>query len=203
MPQMEIFREKQVEILYFVDKIDEFVTQNLDEYDGKKLMSVTRQDLDLDKIIVEEKKEPDKKEKEKLEEEQKEKQEKFKELFVTMKKHLGDKVTEVRLSKRLTTSPVCLVTSNKGMTFNMEQLLKGAQQIAPRATKIMEINEKHEILSVLEDIFKKDKDSQDLKRFTELLYHQALLIEGYELENPVEYSTLVSDMMVKAYKNKL
>ncbi|MGE5340104.1 MAG: molecular chaperone HtpG [Candidatus Omnitrophota bacterium] len=203
MPQMEIFREKKVEILYFVDKIDEFVTQNLDEYDGKKLMSVTRQDLDLDKIIVEEKKEPDKKAEEKVSEEQKEKENKYKDLFAVMKKHLGDKVTEVRLSKRLTTSPVCLVTSNKGMTFNMEQLLKGANQIAPKPTKIMELNERHEVLSVLEDIFAKDKESQELKKFSELLYHQALLIEGYELENPVEYSNLVSEMMVAAYKHRI
>jgi len=201
MPQMEIFREKNVEIFYFMDKIDEFVTQNLDEYAGKKLMSITRQDLDLDKIIVGEKKEPDREDEKRKEEEKKEKEEKYKELFKAMKKHLGDKVTEVRLSKRLTTSPVCLVTSNKGMTFNMEQLLKGANQIAPKATKMMELNEKHPIFSIVNDIFEKDNNSSELKLYSELLYQQALLIEGYELEDPVKYANLVSEMMVKAHKN--
>lgn len=202
MPQMEIFREKRVEILYFVDKIDEFVTQNLDEYDGKKLMSVTRQDLDLDKIIVEEKKESDKVEEEKKKEEKKEKEGKYKELFEAMKTHLGEKVAEVRLSKRLTTSPVCLVTTNTGVTFNMEQLLRSANQITPKASRIMELNEHHEIFNVLQNLFHSDKNSQDLKMYSELLYHQALLIEGYELENPVDYSRLVSEMMVKAYKKE-
>jgi molecular chaperone HtpG len=202
MPQLEIFREKNVELLYFVDKIDEFVTQNLDEYEGKKLMSITRQDLNLDDIIGEDKKD-EKKEKEKdKKEDQEKKDDRYKELFETMKKHLGERVSEVRLSKRLTTSPVCLVSSNTGMTFNMEQLLKGANQIAPRATKIMELNEKHNVFGVLQDMYEKDISSQDLKKLTELLFHQALLIEGYELDNPVEFSNLISEMMVTAYNKE-
>lgn len=203
MPQMEIFRDKNIEILYFVDKIDEFVTQNLDEYDGKKLMSIVRQDLDLDNLIEEEEGE-DKKAKEeeekKKQEQDKEKNEKYKDLFAQMKANLGEKVTEVRLSKRLTSSPVCLVTSNTGVTFNMEQLLKGANQITPKATKIMELNEKHKVFSVLNVLYAKQKDSLELKQLSELLYHQAMLIEGYQLENPVEFSNLLSDMMVTAYK---
>lgn len=200
MPQLEIFREKHVEILYFVDKVDEFVTQNLDEYDGKKLMSITRQDLDLDSIIEDEKKEKDKDKKKETKKDDEKKEDKYKDLFDTMKKHLGDKVSEVRLSKRLTTSPVCLVSGSSGMTFNMEQLLRGANQIAPKAAKIMELNEKHAIFSVLRDMYEKDKNSQELKKFSDLLFHQALLIEGYELDNPVEFSNLISDMMVTAYK---
>jgi molecular chaperone HtpG len=205
MPQLEIFRDKNIEILYFVDKIDEFVTQNLDEYDGKKLMSITRQDLDLDNLIEEEdkdKKAAKEEEKKKKEELEKEKDKKYKDLFAVMKAHLGDKVTEVRLSKRLTSSPVCLVTSNTGVTFNMEQLLKGANQITSRATKIMELNEEHNVFTVLNEMYKKNKDSLELKQFSQILYHQAMLIEGYELENPVEFSNLISDMMVTAYKKK-
>jgi molecular chaperone HtpG len=203
MPQLEIFKEKNIEILYFVDKIDEFVTQNLDEYDGKKLMSITRQDLDLDNLIEEksEDKEKDKKEKDaKKDDKDKEKEEKYKDLFEAMKTHLGEKVTGVRLSKRLTTSPVCLVSGNTGVTFNMEQLLRGANQITSQATKIMELNEKHPVFDALQESFKKDKESNQLKQFSELLYHQAMLIEGYELDNPVEFSNLLSDLMVSAYK---
>lgn len=200
MPQLEIFREKNIEILYFIDKVDEFVTQNLDEYDGKKLKSITRQDLDLDEVLGSETDEDQKKED--VPKEKDNVSEQYKDLFATIKVHLGDKVTEVRLSRRLTTSPVCLVTSSKGMTFNMEQLLKGANQIAPKATKIMELNEKHSVFNVLQDMYRKNKDSLEMKKFSELLYHQALLIEGYELENPVEFSNLISDMMVTAYEKK-
>jgi molecular chaperone HtpG len=205
MPQLEIFKDKNIEILYFVDKIDEFVTQNLDEYDKKKLVSITRQDLDLDNLLGESDKNKDKKDtkkEDKKDDKDKEKEEKYKDLFAMMKVHLGEKVTQVRLSKRLTTSPVCLVTSNTGMTFNMEQLLKGANQMASKATKIMELNEKHQIFTVLQEVFKKNKDSLQLKQFSEMLYHQAMLIEGYELDNPVEFSNLLSDMMVSAYKTK-
>ncbi len=209
MPQLEIFRDKSIEILFFMDKIDEFVTQNLDEYDGKKLMSITRQDLDLDNLLEGEDKDKASEEakqkqaeKEKEKAKDKEKEEKYKDLFTAMKNHLGDKVTAVRLSKRLTTSPVCLVSSNSGVTFNMEQLLRGANQITSKATKIMELNEKHQIFTVLQDMYAKDKNSPHLKPFSELLYQQAMLIEGYELENPVEFSNLISDMMVTAYQNK-
>jgi molecular chaperone HtpG len=199
MPQMEIFRQENVEVFYFVDKVDEFMAQNLDEYDGKKLMSITRKDLDLDNLVEGELKETDIKEKEKKKEVRKEKEEKYKDLFDAMKKLLGDKVSEVRLSNRLTSSPVCLVAGGTGSTFNMEQLLKGASQIAPKATRIMELNEKHKIFGVLLDMFEKDKNSLQLKKYSEMLYHQAMLIEGYELENPVEFSSLLSEMMVAAY----
>jgi len=198
MPQLEAFRDRNIEILYFVDKVDEFITQNLDEYDGKKLKSITRQDLDLEDIISDDKDDKIKK-KDKKDDKDKKEEEKYKDLLVAIKNVLGDKVAEVRISKRLTKSPVCLVTGSGGMTFNMEQLLKGANQIAPRASKIMELNEKHQIFSVLQKMFKKDKNSLEFKKFSELLFHQALLIEGYELENPVEFSNLISDMMVAAY----
>jgi molecular chaperone HtpG len=201
MPQMEIFRAQNIEVFYFLDKVDEFMAQNLDEYDGKKLMSITRKDLDLENLIEDEARETDQMEKTKREEKKKKKEELYKELFAAMKKKLGEKVSEVRLSQRLTTSPVCLVAGGTGSTFNMEQLLKGANQIAPKATKIMELNEKHDIFAVLKDIFEKDKDSPKLKKYTELLYQQAMLIEGYQLENPVEFSNLISEMMVSAYKN--
>jgi molecular chaperone HtpG len=200
MPQMEIFRQENVEVFYFIDKVDEFMAQNLDEYDGKKLMSITRKDLDLDNLVEGELKETDIKEKEKKKEVKKVKEEKYKDLFDAMKKLLGDKISEVRLSDRLTTSPVCLVAGGAGSTFNMEQLLKGANQMAPKSTKIMELNEKHKIFGVLQDIFETDKDSPELKKYSELLYHQAMLIEGYELENPVEFSSLLSEMMVAAHK---
>lgn len=206
MPQLEAFREKNVEILYFVDKIDEFLTQNLDEYGGKKLKSITREDFDLDKILKDKKE--DKKEKGKKDKDDKEKKkDKFEELqkthedlLTTIKIHLGDKVTDVKLSKRLTSSPVCLVTTNKGVTFNMEMLMKGANQITPKASKILEINPNHPIFDVLKKLHKEDPNSPKIKNAGNILFYQAMLIEGYELENPVEFSSQMAELLVEAYK---
>jgi molecular chaperone HtpG len=205
MPQLEIFREKNIEILYFVDKIDEFLTQNLDEYDGKKMKSVTRQDLKLEEIIGKKKgsekgtgkKEP---EEDKEEDEFKKQEERYKGLLEAIKNHLGEKVAEVRLSKRLKKSPVCLVTTSSGVSFNMEQLLKGVNQPTARARKILELNSKHKLFSILRKLYKKDKNSAEMKNCSEILFNQASLIEGYELENPVEFSQHLGELLVKAYQ---
>jgi molecular chaperone HtpG len=205
MPQLEIFREKDIEILYFVDKIDEFLTQNLDEYNGKKLKSVTRQDLKLEEIIG--KKKDTKKGKgqkeeieDKAEDEFKKKEERSKDMLETIKNHLGEKVAEVRLSRRLKTSPVCMVTTSSGVTFNMEQLLKGVNQPTAKARKILELNPKHKLFSILKKLYKKDKNSAELKNCCEIMFNQAALIEGYELENPVEFSQHLGELLVKAYQ---
>ena len=206
MPQMEIFREKDVEILYFVDKIDEFLTQNLDEYDGKKLKSVIREDFNIDDIIPadknkdKEKKDEDKKEEDKPKDEVQELEEQNKELLGLIQKNLGEKVKGVNLSHRLKSSPVCLVTTSSGVTFNMEQLLQSANQITPKAGKILEINPKHKIFTVLQTIFNTDKDSEKMKDYSEVLYSQAMLIEGYELEDPAEFSRRLTNLMVEAHE---
>ncbi len=210
MPQLEVFREKNVELLYFVDKIDEFLTQNLDEYDGKKLKSITRQDLNLEEILTAMgEKDKAKKPKGKAQtdtgkdtraEDFKKKEEKYKDLMATIKRHLGEKVAEVRLSRRLKTSPVCMVTTSSGVTFNMEQLLRGVNQPVARAKKILEINPNHKLFTILKKLYQKDKNSADLKNCSEIMFNQASLIEGYELENPVEFSHHLGELMVKAYQ---
>ncbi|MCK4763818.1 MAG: molecular chaperone HtpG [Candidatus Aminicenantes bacterium] len=210
MPQLEVFREKKIEILYFVDKIDEFLTQNLDKYDDRKLKSVTRQDLKLEEIIgdkketARDKKESQKEEKGKdkagAEDVFKKKEEKYKDVLAAIENHLGEKVAEVRLSKRLTSSPVCLVTTGSGVTFNMEMLLQGVNQPSAPARKILELNPDHKLFSVLEKLYKQDKDSADLKNASEILFNQACLIEGFELDNPVEFSQHMGELLVKAYE---
>jgi len=202
MPQLEIFREKNLEILYFVDKIDEFLTQNLDEYDGKKLKSITRQDLNLDEILKDEKKEEKKEDKseDKVKDEFEKLEETHKELLEAIKKHLGEKVADVKISRRLKTSPVCMVTTSSGVTFNMEQLLRGVNQPTARAKKILELNPKHKLFQIMEKLFNKDKDSPELKNCSEVLFNQAALIEGYELENPVEFSKHLGELLIKAYE---
>jgi len=204
MPQLEVLREKGIELLYFVDKIDEFLTQNLDEYDGKKLKSITRQDLNLEEIIKDQKPVPAegeaKAETSSEEDDFKKMEEKSRDLLAAIKHLLGEKVVEVRLSRRLKSSPVCLVTTSSGVTFNMEQLLRGVNQPTARARKIMEINPQHRLFSILEKLYAQDRNSPDLKLCSEILYSQASLVEGYELDNPVEFSTNLGDLLIKAFQ---
>jgi molecular chaperone HtpG len=197
MPQLEIFRDKNIETLYFTDKIDEFLTQNLDEYEGKKLVSITREDFNLEKINKKESKKEDETKNKK--EETNKKDDEHKDLLKTIKEHLGEKVKEVKLSKRLISSPVCLVNSNSGVTFNMEQLLKGVNQPTAPATKILEINPDHKLFSVMQKIYSKDKDSLEMKNCCEILYYQAMIMEGYEVDNPVDFSNRLSELLVSAY----
>ncbi len=190
MPQLEIFKEKKIEVLYFTDKIDEFLTQNLDKYEDFKLKSVTREDFNLDDVLMEDQKTDEKVEENKGKE--------YKDLLESIKKQLEGKVKEVKISKRLKSSPVCFVNSNSGTSFNMEQLLKGVNQVTPEASKIMELNPDHEIFSVIEKVYDK-KNKAELKNISEILYNQAMLIEGFELENPVEFSNNLCELMSKAY----
>ena len=194
MPQLEIFKEKEIEVLYFIDKIDEFLTQNLDKYKDFKLQSVTREDFNLEDILNEDKKE-EKKEDEKEEHKSKE----YKDLLKAIREQLDGRVRDVKISKRLKSSPVCFVNSNSGTTFNMEHLLKGVNQLTPEASKIMEINPNHAIFSIIEKVHSKKNSTAELKNISEILYNQALLIEGFELENPVEFSNNLCELMSKAY----
>lgn len=192
LPQMEVIREKNLEVLYFLDKVDEFLTQNLSEYNEKKLKSISRGDLDLE----------DSPEKEASgENEAKDKAEesgKHEDLLATIKDHLGDKVKEVRLSKRLKSSPVCLVSSDSGPSFNMEMLMKEANQITPRATRILELNPKHPLFTGLEKAFANDAKAPIIKDYSELLYSQAMLIEGFTLDDPVAFAECLNRVMARA-----
>lgn len=195
MPQLEIFKEKNIEVLYFTDKIDEFLTQNLDKYKDFKLQSVTREDFNLDDVLKEDKK-GKKEENEKVEED---KNNEYENLLEAIKDLLEGKVKEVKISKRLKSSPVCFVNSNSGTSFNMEQLLKGVNQVPAQASKILEINPDHAIFSVIKKVYREKKDNAELKNISEILYNQALLIEGFELENPLEFSNNLCELMTKAY----
>jgi len=190
MPQLEAFKNNGVEILYFVDKIDEFLVENLHEYQGKKLKSITRADVDLYDI---------KDAKNKKSKKAKAPQKDFENFLEEIGNHLGSKVKEVRISDRLVSSPVCFVNDSSGTTFNMEQLLKGANQPAAPATKILEINPKHRLVEILKSLYDKDKDSSEVKQISEILFNQALLIEGYDLEDPVAYGSLINELLVKNY----
>ena len=181
LPQTELVRDKGYEILYFVDNVDEFAIQMLTEYREKKFKSVSSGDLELE--TGEEK------------EELKKQQEENKPLFETMKEALGDKVKSVRLSSRLKSHPVCL-TSEGQLSLEMEKVLNAMptdQKV--KADKVLEINASHPIFNTLQKL--KDTDTEKLKGYTELLYAQALLIEGMSVEDPVSFSNRICELMTE------
>jgi len=180
MPQTEIVAEKGYEILYFTEDIDEFAIKMLMTYKEKEFKSVSSGDLGIEAD----------ENKAKTEAEQTEN----KDLFEHMKNVLSGKVTDVRVSNRLKTHPVCLSTEGE-VTIEMEKILKsmpGNQDI--KANKILEINTDHEVFQSLKTAFEKDKDKLNL--YTNLLYNQALLIEGLPIEDPVDFTNDICKIMV-------
>jgi molecular chaperone HtpG len=172
-PHLEIFRKKGIEVLLLSDRVDEWLVSSLTEFDGKKLQSVAKGDLDLGKLEDEAEKEA-----------QKQAEGEFKELVEKIKASLGEgKVREVRVTHRLTDSPACIVTGEHDMSANLERLLKAAGQQGPSTKPILEINPQHALVARL-------KDEADATRFADwahLLFEQALLAEGGQLEDPASF----------------
>lgn len=184
LPQMELLKEKEYEILYFTDEIDEFAIRSLMNYDEKEFKSITQGDLELES-------DEEKKEKEEIATENKS-------LLEEMTTSLTNKVKEVRLSSRLKSHPVCLV-SDEGLSMEMEKVLSQSPEGAMmKANRILEINPNHPIFKLLQDEFKKDAKKVD--QYASLLYNQALLIEGLDIENPVEYANQICELMIQAKK---
>jgi molecular chaperone HtpG len=178
LPQTEMLAEKGYEILYFTDDIDEFAIKMLMTYKDKEFKSVSSNDLGIEE------------DKETTESESKENEE----LFSFMKEVLGDKVTKVKASKRLKSHPVCFTTEGD-LSIEMEKVLNAmpnSQNI--KADKVLEMNVNHEVFESLKSAFEKDKDKAKL--FTNLLYSQALLIEGLPIHDPVELTNNICKVMV-------
>ncbi len=174
-PHLEIFRKKGIEVLLLSDRIDEWLVSNLDEFDGKHVQSVAKGDLDLGVLDGEENKEAE-------EEINKD----FESVLKQIKDVLGDKVSEVRLSHRLTESPACLVADVYGMSLNMERIMKDAGQgfgMGMGRKPIFELNPTHALVVRM-------KEEQDDSRFadlTHILFDQAILSEGGQLDDPAAF----------------
>jgi molecular chaperone HtpG len=184
MPQTELLKDKGYEILYGSDPVDEFALKMMREYDGKEFRSVSEGDLGLEES-EEDKKKADKK------------AEKYADLLGEIKKALGDKVTDVRLSKRLKSHPVVLV-SEGGLSLEMEKILKqmpGAEAENIKAERILEINADHSVLKALGKLFESDK--KQIKEYAGILYDQALLMEGLPIEDPVAFSNAICKLIEK------
>jgi molecular chaperone HtpG len=171
-PHLEFFRAKGVEVLLLSDRVDEWMLSYLTEFDGKPLQSVAKGALDLDKLADEAEKE-----------EQAQQADAHKPLVERIKTTLGEQVKDVRITHRLTTSPACLVADEHDISGNLERMLKAAGQKGPGSKPILEINVKHPLLQRLEA-------QGDDARFTDLshiLFDQALLAEGGQLEDPAGF----------------
>ena len=180
LPQLEKVLDKGYEVLYFTDNVDEFMANIIGNYSDKPFKSLLQGDLDLD--TKEEKEEVEKKANDN------------KDLLATLKEELKDKVSDVKLSTRLKTSPVCLV-SDDGISINMAKTLNAMNQGNIQANKILEINPDHELFKSLAKVYETNKD---LSEYANLLYDQALLIAGLTIEDPLAYTKRVSDLMLKA-----
>ena len=181
LPQTDTVKAKGYELLYLTDSVDEFAIKMLGEYDGKKFVDVCDNDLDL----------ADDGEKKELGQ----KNEEAKDMLAAMKETLGDKVGEVRFTGKLQNHPVCL-TSEGGISLEMEKVLNsmpGAKENAVKAKLVLEINAEHPIAEKLTVLFKDDKDT--FAKYTKLLYDEACLISGKGLDNALEHSNLVCELM--------
>ena len=184
IPAMDKLKKKNYEVLYFMDERDEFVPSIMQKYADKTFQSISKGDLGLD--TEEEKKEVEKK------------TEDNKDMLTSMKDALGDKVKEVRISSRLTDDPVCVVADD-GVSLEMEKYMSQDPMNAQngvKANKILEINPDHPLFAKLQSMYKEDPDS--VKNYADVLYDQALLLQGLNIADPAEYAKKITDLMIKA-----
>ncbi len=180
-PHLEIFRKKGIEVLLMSDKVDEWLLSSLTEFEGKKLQSIAKGDLDLGKLEDESEKEA-----------QKKVEEAAKDLIERIQKTLGDDVKEVRVTHRLTDSPACLVVGEHDLSGNLARILKASGQNAPESKPVLEINPAHRLVEKL----KAEKDDAKFNDYTRVLFDQALLAEGGQLEDPASFVRRVNALLI-------
>ena len=186
LPQMEMLRDKDIEVLYLTDPVDEFCIETIREYEGKKFHSVSRGDIDLD--------DADSKEAKKETEDIAKKND---DLLKDIKKVLDGKVADVKLTARLKNSAVCLVADEAGPSLSMEHTFAEMDNPMFKAKRILELNPHHALFSRLQSLHDVGSDNQDFKDYCDLLYTQALIIEGLPPENPVDFANKVAKLMAK------
>jgi molecular chaperone HtpG len=186
-PHLEAFKEKGYEVLYLVDPVDELLVQSLPEYEGKKLKSAGKGTVALGS----------EEEKKQTEEELKGKEEAMKPLLEALRKKLDAHVKEVRLTNRLTSSPVCLVGAEHDFSPQFERLLHRAKGGGPRQKRIMELNPGHPILARLKERFAQDPEDALLDDYAHLLLGYGLIAEGGELPDSARFTRAVGDLMAR------
>jgi len=181
-PHLEVFRKKGIEVLLLSDRVDEFLMSSLPQYEEKNLVSVARGQLDLGEMEDEE----EKKEQEKTQEE-------YKDFLKKVADSMGDDVKEVRMTHRLTDSPACLVTGEHDMSANLERLLQQAGQDVMGHKPIFELNPEHPLIKRLST----DVDGERFDDWTRILFDQALLSEGGQLDDPATFVSRLNKMLLE------
>jgi len=181
-PHMEIFRKKNIEVLLLSDRVDEWLVSSLSEFDGKQLQSIAKGELDLSKLGAEE----DKKEQEQA-------AESAKDIIGKLKDVLTDKVEDVRVSNRLTSSASCIVLNEQDMALYMQNLLKQAGQELPSSKPVLEINPTHPLVERM----KQQLESDQFKDWATILFDQAVLAEGGQLEDPAGFVHKLNALMLE------
>ena len=181
-PHLEVLRKKGIEVLLLTDRVDEWLMSSLPEYDSKPLVSVTRGELDLGELEDEE----EKKQHEEIDKN-------FETLIGKVKELLGDKVKDVRLTHRLTNSPSCLVVDSGDMSANLERLLKEAGHATAGTKPIFEMNPEHPLVVKLNQM----DASERFDDWTHLLFEQALLAEGGQLDDPASFVARLNEMLLE------
>ena len=178
-PHLEIFKDRNIEVLLLTDRIDEWMLQHLTEYEGKRVRDVTRGELDLDS--------KDEKESDKDEEDQPEAP-----LIGRVSEVLGERVESVRASRRLRESPACLVLSEHDVGFQMREMLKAAGHEAPDSKPSLELNLEHPLIRRLE----REENAGDFERLALLVLDLATLAEGRQLTDPAAYTRRLNDFLL-------
>ena len=179
-PHLEVFRKKGIEVLLLSDRVDEWLVSHLTEFEEKQLQSVARGDLDLGDV-------DDKEEKAAQEKADKD----FSEVIERMKKSLEDNISDARVSQRLTDSPSCLVLGAHDMTPQMQQIMQAAGQHVPKARPVLELNPAHALVEKLRDM----KDDAQFNDWSHLLFEQAQLAAGEQLEDAAEFVKRVNRLL--------
>ena len=178
-PNLEIFREKEIEVLLLHDRIDEWLIAHLTEFDGKPLQSVAK-DSDITAIADEKSKEV-----------QKQNEDEFGSLLKQIKEILKDKVTEVRISQRLTSSPACIVNEQNALSSQMQRILQATGQAVPSSKPILELNAQHTLIRRLKD----EQDDVRLAEWSNLLLEQSILAEGGQLDDPAGFVKRLNELL--------
>ncbi|MDH3527395.1 MAG: molecular chaperone HtpG, partial [Gammaproteobacteria bacterium] len=184
-PHLQIFRRKGIEVLLLSDRVDEWLVSHLTEFDGKPLASVAKGELDLDKLADESEKEAAKKT-----------EDEFSDLVKRMQKVLEERVKEVRVSRRLTDSPSCLVADEHDMAVHMQRMLRQAGHAVPASKPILEINPDHLLVSRLKD----EADDARFESWSNVLLDQAMLSEGGQLDDPVSFVNRLNELLQEVTK---
>lgn len=180
-PHLEIFRKKGIEVLLMSDRVDEWLMGSLTEFEGKTFVSVAKGELDLDQFSDSDEKEA-----------HKQTEQDAADIVKQIKDSLADKVEDVRVSHRLTSSPACVVLNEHDMALYMQHLLKQAGQQLPETKPVLEINPQHPLVMRMQD----EADMDQVKEWSTLLFEQAILAEGGQLENPAEFVSRLNKIIV-------